>query len=68
MGVLANGAYGTGEDIVYSVPTVCYPGQYRRIGGISIDPFSAEQMEKTRKELVEEREAIAHLLGKAANK
>lgn len=66
MGVIANGSYGIGSDLVYSVPVVCYPGQYRRVGGVSIDPFSAEMMEKTRKELVEERDAIAHLLGKAA--
>lgn len=46
------------------VPVVCYPGEYRRVGGISLDPFAAEMMEKSRKELVEERDAIKHLLPK----
>jgi malate dehydrogenase len=46
------------------VPVVCYPGEYKRVGGISIDPFAAEMMEKSRKELVEERDAIKHLLPK----
>lgn len=121
MGVISNGSYGVGEDLVYSVrahsrppafwpshprpqpgplsprrpprrthpppltaalaallpssslfcflfcmqvPVVCYPGEYRRVGGISLDPFAAEMMEKSRKELVEERDAIKHLLPK----
>jgi len=66
MGVLADGSYGIGSDLIYSVPVVTYPGTYKRIGGISIDPFAAEMMEATRKELIAEREAVAHLLGKRA--
>mmetsp|Transcript_50074 Transcript_50074/g.117323 ORF Transcript_50074/g.117323 Transcript_50074/m.117323 type:complete len:405 (+) Transcript_50074:201-1415(+) len=62
MGVISNGSYGIGEDLVYSVPVVNYPGEFRRVGGISLDPYAAEMMEKTRKELIEERDAIKHLL------
>ncbi|KAG8462653.1 hypothetical protein KFE25_004629 [Diacronema lutheri] len=64
MGVISNGSYGIGEDLVYSVPVVCYPGEYRRVGGISIDPYAAQMMEATRKELIAERDAIKHLLPK----
>lgn len=39
---------------------------YKRVGGVSIDPFAAQMMEATRKELIQEREAVAHLLGKRA--
>lgn len=65
MAVPAVGDFGMGTGIFYSVPVVCYPGGvYKRVGGVSIDPASAEMMEKTRLELVEERNAVAHLLPK----
>jgi len=63
MGVPSSDAYGIGPGIWYGVPVVCYPGgDYKRVGGLSIDPYSAEMMEKTRLELLEERDAVKDLL------
>lgn len=51
MGVPAVGDYGTGTGIFYSVPVVCEPGVYKRVGGVSLTPEVAEAMEKSRLEL-----------------
>lgn len=52
MGVPAVGDYGTGEGIFYSVPVVCEPGSYKRVGGVSLTPEVAEAMEKSRLDLL----------------
>lgn len=62
MGVASDGSYGVGEGIYYSVPVKCSPGSFSRIGGLEIDGYSADMMEITRKELEEEKAAIASLL------
>jgi len=58
MGVPSDGSYGVEAGIYYSVPVVCYPGSFKRVGGLEIDPYSAEMMDITRKELLEEKDAI----------
>jgi len=52
MGVPAVGDFGTGEGIYYSVPVVCTPGAYKRVGGITLTPEVAEAMEASRVALV----------------
>lgn len=48
MGVPANGDYGLGEGLFYSVPVTCKAGQYLRVGGIPISPELATSMEAQR--------------------
>ena len=62
MGVPSDGTYGIPEGIMYGVPVTCEGGEYHRITGLEIDAFSRERMDLTLKELLEERDGVAHLL------
>lgn len=62
MAVPSDGSYGIDEGLIYSIPVICEGGEYHRISNIPIDKFSAERMEKTRLELVGERDAVKELL------
>lgn len=63
MGVYSKGnSYGIDEDIVYSRPIVCEPGEWKEVTGLEIGDFSREMMTKTEEELVDERNAIASML------
>jgi len=63
MGVRSDGAYGIAEGIIYGFPVTCSGGDYRVVQGLDIDAFSRERMDLTLKELLEERDAVKHLLG-----
>ena len=63
MGVPSDGSYGIPEGIIYGVPVTTANGEYARVQGLEIDPFSRERMDKTLAELEEERAGVAHLLG-----
>lgn len=60
--VPSNGEYGVDKGIWFSYPVVCPPGDYSVVPDVPISPFSAERMEATRKELVQERDAVSALL------
>ena len=62
MGFASNGQYGIPEDIIYGFPVTCADGKYTLVEGLEIDQYSREMMDKTLKELTEERDGIAHLL------
>jgi malate dehydrogenase len=62
MGVPSDGTYGVPEGIMYGVPVTCEGGEYHRVTGLEIDGFSRERMDLTLKELLEERDGVAHLL------
>ncbi len=63
MGLPSDGSYGIPEDIVYGVPVTCAGGNYQRVAGLEIDPWSRGRMDATLKELLEERDGVRHLLG-----
>ena len=63
MGVASDGSYGVPQDVVYGVPCVCANGKYEVVKGLEIDDFSRQKMDATLKELLEERDGVAHLLG-----
>lgn len=63
MAVVSDGSYGIAEGIIYSFPMTCKGGKYEVVQGLEIDDFSRERMQATEKELLEERDAIADLLG-----
>ena len=62
MGVPSDGTYGIPEGVMYGVPVTCEDGEYKRVTGLEIDAFSRERMDLTLKELLEERDGVAHLL------
>ncbi len=63
MGIPSDGSYGIPEDIMFGVPCICEAGQYHRVTGLAIDEFSQGRLDYTLKELLEEQEAVAALLG-----
>ena len=62
MAIPSDGSYGISEGIVYSFPVTCSNGQYKIVQGLEIDDFSREAMNASESELLEEKEAIKHLL------
>ncbi|KAK4530702.1 hypothetical protein CCYA_CCYA05G1559 [Cyanidiococcus yangmingshanensis] len=64
LSVPSDGSYGIDQCLWYSVPCLCPGAHFRRILELPIDEFSASMMERTRKELMEERDAVRHLLPK----
>jgi len=63
MGVPSNGDYGIPTDVMYGFPETCANGKYELVKGLEIDEFSRGKMDNTLKELLEERDGVAHLLG-----
>ncbi len=61
MGVASDGSYGIPQDIVYGMPCICANGTYEVVKGLEIDDFSRQRMDATLKELLEERDGVAHL-------
>jgi malate dehydrogenase len=63
MGVPSDGSYGIPAGVVYSFPCTCKDGKYQIVQGITISEFSRGKMDLTYKELKEERDVAAELLG-----
>ena len=63
MGVPSDGSYGIPEGIVYGFPVTTANGKYEIVKGLEIDAFSREKMDFTLKELTEERDGVASMLG-----
>ena len=63
MGVASDGSYEIPKDVVYGVPCVCTNGSYEVVKALDIDDFSRQRMDATLKELLEERDGVAQLLG-----
>jgi malate dehydrogenase len=61
MAIASDGSYGIPEGLLYSYPVTTKAGEYSIVQGLSIDEFSRGRMEATRKELEEERDAVASL-------
>lgn len=62
MGIYSDGSYGIEKGLIYSYPCVCKDGQYEIVQGLAINEFSRERMVVTEQELIEERDAVQHLL------
>jgi len=63
MAVPSDGSYDIPEGLMYSFPMTCKGGEYEIVQGLEIDDFSREKMNATQKELEEERDAVAKILG-----
>ena len=62
MGVYSDGSYGITEGLIYSFPVRCKDGDWSIVSDISINDFSKKKMKLTEVELIEERDAVSHLL------
>jgi malate dehydrogenase len=62
MGVPSNGEYGIPNDTIFGVPVTTEGGKYKIVEGLAIDEFSQERINKTLKELQDERDGVKHLL------
>lgn len=62
MAVPSDGSYGVDEGLFFSFPVTCDKDQYSIVQGLEIDSFSAEKIELTKKELLDERDMVADLL------
>jgi transcriptional regulator with XRE-family HTH domain len=67
MAVPSDGSYGIEKGLIYSFPAMCEDGKWKIVKGLEINDFSRERMKLTERELIEERDAVAHLLPKAAD-
>lgn len=63
MGVYSDGSYGIPEGLIYSFPCRCADGDWSIVQGVGVGEFSRSKMDATAKELSDERDAVAHLLG-----
>ena len=61
MGVFSDGSYGIEEGLIYSFPVICEGGDWRIVQDRPINEFSRQKMTDTENELIEERDAVAHL-------
>jgi len=62
MAVLSTGAYGVAEGIVYSFPVTTQGGEVQVVEGLENSAFIQEKMKASEQELLEERQAVEHLL------
>ena len=63
MGVISDGSYGIESGLIYSFPCRCTHGGWKIVQDLEISAFSREKLDSTAQELIEERAAVAHLLG-----
>ncbi len=63
-GILTDGkTYGVPEGLIFSVPVTTTPGKMHVVEGLNMDDeLTVKSIEKTTNELLEERNAVAHLL------
>ena len=62
MAIPSDGSYGISEGIVFSYPILCKESEYSFVQDLDIDEFSLQSIKASEEELLEEREAIKHLL------
>jgi malate dehydrogenase len=62
MAVLSDGSYDIPEGVMYGFPVTCKNGTYQIVQGLEINEFSRKNMMTTYNELLEEKDAIKHLL------
>jgi malate dehydrogenase len=62
MAVYSDKSYGTTQGLYFSYPVTCDNGQYAIVKNVPIDPFSAEKIEASHKELLSERDAVKDFL------
>lgn len=62
MGVPSDGSYAIPQGVIYGFPVTCQDGAYKIVQGLEINEISRTKMLATYRELLEEKDAIKHLL------
>ena len=62
MGVISDGSYDVEAGLIYSFPCRCNDGEWEIVQGLEISEFSRTKMVATAQELIDERNAVSHLL------
>lgn len=62
MSVASDGSYGISEGVMFSFPVTCSNGEYEIVQGLNLDELSRSRLNKSRDELLSEREVIKDLL------
>ena len=62
MGIYSSGAYGRSEGLIFSYPVTTKDGAHTIVEGLTIDDFAHAKIKATEQELMDERDAVAHLL------
>jgi malate dehydrogenase len=62
MAVYSDKSYGATQGLYFSFPVICENGDYSIVKNVPIDPFSAEKIEASHKELLAERDAVKEYL------
>lgn len=63
MAVVSGDSYGVGCDLVFSYPVVTFQGRWNKVADLDMCERSAKMIEATKKELMEERDAVKDLMG-----
>ncbi len=63
MGIPSVPAYGAPEGVIFSYPVTVSNGQISVVEGLTLGDFDQQMLAATGQELLEERAAIAHMLG-----
>jgi len=64
MAVYSDGSYGADKGLYFSFPVTTKNGEYEIVKGLTLDAFSKERFEVTRKELLSEKEGVEAQLPK----
>ena len=62
MGIYSNGKYDTAEGLIFSYPVTVTDGTPNVVENREMNDFARGKIEATEAELIEERDAVAHLL------
>ncbi len=62
MGIRSSGQYGIEEGVIFSYPVTVSNGAYNVAENRELNDFARSKIEATEVELIEERDAVAHLL------
>lgn len=62
MAIPSTGAYGVATGLIYSFPVTVVDGSVAVVEGLENNPFIQDKIKASEQELLEERQAVAHLL------
>lgn len=62
IGVFGEGTYDTEDGLIFSFPCTCKDGSWDIVSDWELNEFCREKITVTEQELIEERDAISHLL------
>ena len=63
MGIPSNGEYGAPEGVIYSFPVTIENGVYKLVEDLELSDYDQAMIKRTGDELLEERAAVADILG-----